>query len=185
MQSATREQPDQYLSPASVLEGTGFEPSVPLFRKGLSAVAEGDAGPISWMGPLSRSSRETTMVGRGVSLHGRLFLGTDGSNPVPSGSESDDADRLFGGRFCGCTALSRLHAFLDERRARLRRRRTPARTQRCLLQAARIAPSKPTTDVVWSSIGKVCSWSRFKAASVPRRQRVVLPRRETAASREA
>ena len=132
-----------------------------------------------------RSSRETTMVGRGVSLHGRLFLGTDGSNPVPSGIESDDADRLFGGRFCGCTALSRLHAFLDERRARLRRRRTPARTQRCLLQAARIAPSKPTTDVVWSSIGKVCSWSRFKAASVPRRQRVVLPRRETAASREA
>ena len=37
----------------SPLEETGFEPSVPLFRKGLSAVAQGDAGPISWMGPLS------------------------------------------------------------------------------------------------------------------------------------
>ena len=36
-----------------------------------------------------RSSRETTMVGRGASLHGRLFLGgTDGSNPVPSSAES-------------------------------------------------------------------------------------------------
>jgi len=29
------------------------------------------------------------MVGRGASLHGRLFLGgTDGSNPVPSSAES-------------------------------------------------------------------------------------------------
>src|SRR5215469_13444010 len=36
-----------------------------------------------------RSSRETMMVGRGVSLDGRLFLGgTDGSNPVPSSGES-------------------------------------------------------------------------------------------------
>ena len=36
-----------------------------------------------------RSSHETTMVGRGASLHGRLFLGgTDGSNPVPSRRES-------------------------------------------------------------------------------------------------
>ena len=31
----------------SPLEGTGFEPSVPLSRQGLSA---GDAGPISWTG---------------------------------------------------------------------------------------------------------------------------------------
>jgi len=37
-----------------------------------------------------RSSRETTMVGRGASLDGRLFLGgTDGSNLVPSSSESE------------------------------------------------------------------------------------------------
>ena len=36
-----------------------------------------------------RSSRETTMVGRGASPHGHLFLGgTDGSNPVPSSGES-------------------------------------------------------------------------------------------------
>jgi len=36
-----------------------------------------------------RSSRETTMVGRGATLDGRLFLGgTDGSNPVPSSAES-------------------------------------------------------------------------------------------------
>ena len=36
-----------------------------------------------------RSSRETTMVGRGASRDGRLFLGgTDGSNPVPSSGES-------------------------------------------------------------------------------------------------
>jgi hypothetical protein len=36
-----------------------------------------------------RSSHEPTMVGRGASLHGRLFLGgTDGSNPVPSRRES-------------------------------------------------------------------------------------------------
>ena len=36
-----------------------------------------------------RSSRETTMVGRGASLDVRLFLGgTDGSNPVPSSAES-------------------------------------------------------------------------------------------------
>src|SRR6516164_10686918 len=58
-----------------------------------------DAGPISWMGSLKhRSSRETTMVGRGASLDGCLFLGgTDGSNPVPSGGESANHrhDRLM------------------------------------------------------------------------------------------
>ena len=37
----------------SPLEGTGFEPSVPLFERGLSALPNGDAGPISWMGSLS------------------------------------------------------------------------------------------------------------------------------------
>ena len=36
-----------------------------------------------------RSSRETTMVGHGASLHGRLFLdGTNGSNPLPSSAGS-------------------------------------------------------------------------------------------------
>ena len=36
-----------------------------------------------------RSSRETTTVGRGASLDDRLFLdGTDGSNPIPSSTES-------------------------------------------------------------------------------------------------
>src|SRR6516164_4169711 len=49
----------------------------------------GDAGLISWMVLKHRSSRETTMVGRGPPRHGRLFDGgTDGSNPVPSSSES-------------------------------------------------------------------------------------------------
>ena len=38
-----------------------------------------------------RSSRETTMVGRGASLDVRLFLGgTDGSNPVASRGESNE-----------------------------------------------------------------------------------------------
>ena len=37
----------------SVAEGPDSNHRVPLFRKGLSAVAEGDAGPMSWMGPLS------------------------------------------------------------------------------------------------------------------------------------
>jgi len=40
-----------------------------------------------------RSSRETTMVGRGAFLDGRLFLGgTDGSNPVPSSGESHEPE---------------------------------------------------------------------------------------------
>ena len=45
-----------------------------------------------------RSSRETTMVGRGAALDGRLFLGgTDGSNPVPSSGESANHRFLSGG----------------------------------------------------------------------------------------
>ena len=45
-----------------------------------------------------RSSRETTMVGRGASLDGRLFLGgTDGSNPPPSSGESANFWFLSGG----------------------------------------------------------------------------------------
>jgi len=48
----------------SPLEGTGFEPSVPLFAKRVSRLWP--AGPISWTGVIKhRSSRETTMVGRG------------------------------------------------------------------------------------------------------------------------
>ena len=69
----------------SSLEGTGFEPSVPLLRKGLLAVAERRYRTDKLDGVIKhRSSRETTMVGRGASLDGRLFFGgTDGSNPVP------------------------------------------------------------------------------------------------------
>ena len=37
----------------SPLEGDGFEPSVPLFERVLSALPNGDAGPIGWMGSLS------------------------------------------------------------------------------------------------------------------------------------
>jgi hypothetical protein len=58
----------------------------PALAKGLSAVAEGGRRTDKLDGVIKhRSSRETTMVGRGASLHGRLFLGgTDGSNPSPS-----------------------------------------------------------------------------------------------------
>src|SRR6516162_6842962 len=58
--------------------------------KGLSAVAEGRSRTDKLDRVIKhRSSRETTMVGRGASLHGRLFLGgTDGSNPPPSSAES-------------------------------------------------------------------------------------------------
>jgi len=34
----------------SPLEGTGFEPSVPLLRKVSRLLPKGSAGPISWMG---------------------------------------------------------------------------------------------------------------------------------------
>jgi len=58
--------------------------------KGLSAVADERCRTDQLDGVIKhRSSRETTMVGRGASLDGRLFLGgTDGSNPVPSSEES-------------------------------------------------------------------------------------------------
>src|SRR6516164_5005357 len=46
---------------------------------------------------LPTSSRETTMVGRGASLDGRLFLGgTDGSNPVLSSGESGELPTRLG-----------------------------------------------------------------------------------------
>src|SRR5215813_5469210 len=62
----------------------------PALAKGLSAVADGGRRTDKLDGVIKhRSSRETTMVGRGTSLHGRLFLsGTDDSNPVPSAGES-------------------------------------------------------------------------------------------------
>src|SRR6516162_8131841 len=62
----------------------------PALAKGLSAVAEGRCLTDKLDGVIKhRSSRETTMVGRGASLDGHLFLGgTDGSNPVPSSEES-------------------------------------------------------------------------------------------------
>src|SRR6516162_4823276 len=53
-----------------------------------------------------RSSRETTMVGHGATLDGRLFLGgTDGSNPSPSSTES--ATNLDLGGRGGAAASSR------------------------------------------------------------------------------
>jgi len=62
----------------------------PALVKGLSAVADERCRTDKLDGVIKhRSSRETTMVGRGASLDGRLFLGgTDGSNPVPSSEES-------------------------------------------------------------------------------------------------
>jgi hypothetical protein len=58
--------------------------------KGLSAVADERCRTDKLDGVIKhRLSRETTMVGRGASLDGCLFLGgADGSNPVPSVSES-------------------------------------------------------------------------------------------------
>ena len=60
--------------------------------KGLSALADERCRTDKLDGVIKHtSSRETTMVGRGASLEGRLFLGgTDGSNPVPSSSESGE-----------------------------------------------------------------------------------------------
>jgi hypothetical protein len=74
----------------SALERTGFEPSVPLLRKGLSAVAERRCRTDKLDGVIKhRSSPETTVVGRGPPLDGRLFDGgTDGSNPSSSSGES-------------------------------------------------------------------------------------------------
>jgi hypothetical protein len=61
----------------------------PALVKGLSTVADERCRTDKLDGVIKhRSSRETTMVGRGASLDGRLFLGgTDGSNPVPSSDE--------------------------------------------------------------------------------------------------
>ena len=58
--------------------------------KGLSAVADERCRTDKLDGVIThRSSRETTMVGRGAALDGRLFPGgTDGSNTVPSSEES-------------------------------------------------------------------------------------------------
>jgi hypothetical protein len=58
--------------------------------KGLSAVADERCRTDKLEGVIKRrSSRETTMVRRGASLDGRVFLGgTHGSNPVPSSGES-------------------------------------------------------------------------------------------------
>jgi len=73
----------------------------PALVKGLSAVADERCRTDKMGGVIKhRSSRETTMVGRGASLDGRLFLGgTDGSNPVPSSSES--ANHRFRDDFTG------------------------------------------------------------------------------------
>src|SRR6516164_3753976 len=71
---------------------TGIQTIGPALAKGLSAVAEGRRLTDKLDGVIKhRSSRETTMVGRGASLDGRLFLGgTDGSNSVPSSGESGE-----------------------------------------------------------------------------------------------
>jgi hypothetical protein len=63
----------------------------PAPAKGLSAVAEGRCRTDKLDGLIKhRSSRETTMVGRGP-LSTAVFLGgTDGSNPVPSSGESGE-----------------------------------------------------------------------------------------------
>ena len=62
----------------------------PALVKGLSAVADERCRTDKLDGVIKhRSTRETTVVGRGASLDGRLFFGgTDGSNPVPSSGES-------------------------------------------------------------------------------------------------
>ena len=62
----------------------------PALVEGLSAVADVRCRTDKLDGVIKhRSSREPTMVGRGASLDGRLFLGgTDGSNPVPPSAES-------------------------------------------------------------------------------------------------
>ena len=82
--------------------------------KGLSAVADERCRTDKLDGVIKRrSSRETMMVGRGVSFDGRLFLGgTDGSNPVPSSGESvSRADPAVAGReprgSRGCARLGR------------------------------------------------------------------------------
>jgi len=68
----------------------------PALVKSLSAVADERCRTDKLDGVIKhRSSRETTMVGRGASLDG----GTDGSNPFPSSGESANfgPEREFGG----------------------------------------------------------------------------------------
>src|SRR6516164_9496132 len=89
--------------------------------KGLSAVADERCRTDKLDGVIKRrSSRETTMVGRGASLDGRLFLGgTDGSNPVPSSGESANHQFLSGGAYhCGRLKCRRV-ALMSEKSMRL------------------------------------------------------------------
>src|SRR6516164_2159214 len=73
----------------------------PALVKGLSAVADERCRTDKLDGVIThRSSRETTMVGRGAALDGRLFPGgTDGSNPVPSSGESANHRFLSSGAY--------------------------------------------------------------------------------------
>src|SRR6516225_2858564 len=70
----------------------------PALVKGLWAVADERCRTDKLDGVIKhRSSRETTMVGRGASLDVRLFFGgTDGSNPVPSIGESGELPTKLG-----------------------------------------------------------------------------------------
>ena len=101
------------------LEGTGFEPIGPARVKGLSALADERCRTDKLDGVIKHtSSRETTMVGRGASLEGRLFLGgTDGSNPVPSSGESDRTSSGEAGGALGVCTLHPREATTPPRRA--------------------------------------------------------------------
>jgi len=83
----------------------------PALVKGLSAVAGKRCriDNLDWV-LKHRSSRETTMVGRGASLDDLLFLGgTDGSNPVPSSGESSELPTTSAANApaVGCSLFSR------------------------------------------------------------------------------
>jgi hypothetical protein len=113
----------------SPLEGTGFEPLVPLLRKGFSAVAERRCRADKLDGVIKhRSSRETTVVGRGPPLHGRLFDGgTDGSNPSSSSGESyktRSSRRISMARPSGCHLHQPYCAFVPHRGTAITTRRT-------------------------------------------------------------
>src|SRR4029077_4788178 len=70
----------------SPLEGTGFEPSVPLLQKALLGVANRDVGTISGTTKGQVRDREDRLEGPSYGRCGRV--GTDLSNPVPSSGES-------------------------------------------------------------------------------------------------
>jgi len=108
----------------------------PALVKGLSAVADERCQTDKLDGVIKhRSSRETTMVGRGGSLDGRLFLGgTGGSNPVPSSKES--VTNLTGKIE---PALARNRRF-ESSSLQQRVRRTPTRTGAGSWFAKKIAP---------------------------------------------